>query len=140
MEQLNRFIKAHEKYLKIINPLHERIDSLSPTELAKLQYYYTFAERQAWNIAAWHKKKQKYFEGMAEVAQGQEYGKMRDEGKTGNDAAYLSRVSKGAQLMEASKYEGDYIQWRGVAESYIGARNAIKDYGKAVESEGGNQS
>src|SRR5690606_9625406 len=99
----------------------KRMDHLAPYEIGKLQYLYTKAERQAWNIAAWHKKKQKYYEGMAEVAQGQEYKQMRDSGKTGVDAQYLSRISKGAQMTTAGTYEGDYISWRGIAESYIGA-------------------
>ncbi len=135
---LNNFHKAHEKALDEIQKLDSRMDELTPYEIGKLQYLYTKAERQAWNIAAWHKKKQKYYEGMAEVAQGQEYKKMRDGGKTGTDAQYLSRISKGAQLTAAAEYEGDYITWRGIAETYAGARLALKDVLKAIEAQGGS--
>ncbi|WP_313894707.1 hypothetical protein [Psychrobacillus sp.] len=138
MDQLKKFEKAHENALKEIQALDSRMDSLAPYEIAKLQYSYTKAERQAWNIAAWHKKKQKYFEGTAEVAQGQEFKRMREDGKNGTDAQYLSRISKGGQLMQAAEFEGDYISWRGIAESYIGARNALKDILKAIESQGGS--
>lgn len=138
MEQLKLFEKSHENALKEIQALDNRMDELAPYEIAKLQYTYTKAERQAWNIAAWNKKKQKYYEGMAEVAQGQEFKIMREQGKTGVEAQYLSRISKGAQLTQAAEYEGDYISWRGIAESYIGARLALKDVIKAIESQGGN--
>ncbi len=137
---LKRYEKAHEQALKEIQALDNRMDSLAPYEIGKLQYLYTKAERQAWNIAAWHKKKQKYYEGMAEVAQGQEYKQMRDSGKTGVDAQYLSRISKGAQLTYAAEFEGDYITWRGIAETYEGARLALKDILKAVGQEGDGRS
>lgn len=137
---LKRFEKAHEQAIAEIQALDSRMDHLAPYEIGKLQYLYTKAERHAWNIAAWHKKKQKYYEGMAEVAQGQEYKQMRDSGKTGVDAQYLSRISKGAQLTAAAEYEGDYITWRGIAETYAGARNALKDIIKAIAQEGDGKS
>ncbi len=136
--ELKRYERAHEQAINDIQKLYSCMDELSPYEIGKLQYLYTKAERQAWNIAAWHKKKQKYYEGMAEVAQGQEYKKMRDGGKTGTDAQYLSRISKGAQLTAASEYEGDYITWRGIAQTYEGARLALKDILKSIEAQGGN--
>ncbi|MBS4200299.1 hypothetical protein KHA93_11720 [Bacillus sp. FJAT-49732] len=136
MDQLNRYEQSHENVIKEIQELDNRMDHLAPYEIGKLQYLYTKAERQAWNIAAFHKKQQKYYEGMAEIAQGQEYKKMRDEGKTGVDAQYLSRISKGAQLTKAAEYEGDYITWRGIAETYAGARNALKDIIKSISQEG----
>ncbi len=136
--ELNKYHRAHEKALVEIEKLDSRMDALAPYEIGKLQYMYTKAERQAWNIAAWHKKKQKYYEGMAEIAQGQEYKQMRDSGKTGTDAQYLSRISKGLQLATAAEYEGDYITWRGIAETYAGARLALKDVLKAIEAQGGS--
>lgn len=135
---LKQHMLSHEKALAEIQALDSRMDHLAPYEIGKLQYLYTKAERQAWSIAAWHKKKQKYYEGMAEVAQGQEYKQMRESGKTGVDAQYLSRISKGAQLSYAAEYEGDYITWRGIAETYAGARNALKDIIKAIEAQGGS--
>lgn len=136
--ELNKYHRAHEKALVEIEKLDSRMDALAPYEIGKLQYLYTKAERQAWNIAAWHKKKQKYYEGMAEIAQGQEYKQMRDSGKTGTDAQYLSRISKGLQLATAAEYEGDYITWRGIAQTYEGARLALKDILKSIEAQGGN--
>lgn len=138
--ELKRYERAHEQAINDIQKLDSRMDELTPYEIGKLQYLYTKAERQAWNIAAWHKKKQKYFEGMAEVAQGQEYKKMRDGGKTGTDAQYLSRISKGLQLKIAAGYEGDYITWRGIAQTYEGARNSLKDMVKAIAYEGDGKS
>lgn len=134
-KDIEKYLKAHENAIKEVQVLDKRIDSLSPYEITKLQYLYTKVERHAWAIAAWNKRQQKYYEGIAEVAQGQEFKKMRDEGKSGVDAQYLSRISKGAQLTHAAEFEGDYISWRGIAESYIGARNALKDMIKSVDAE-----
>ncbi len=137
LKELKQHEKSHENYIKQIKVLDDRMDHLAPYEIAKMQYLYTGAERQAWAIAAWHRKKQRYYEGMAEIAQGQEYKEMREQGKTGTDGQYLSRISKGEMLVKASSHEGDYISWRGVAQTYERACNSLKDILKSIEVQGG---
>lgn len=137
-QELTTYEKSHAKYIREIQLLDERMDHLAPYEIAKLEYLYTKAERQAWVIAAYHKKNQKYFEGMAEIRQGQEYQKARDTGKSGTDAQYLSRITKGEMLCAASGHEGDYVSWRGIAQTYERAANALKDVMKSVEAQGGH--
>ena len=137
-QELNGYEDSHAKYIRQIQVLDNRMDELSPYEIAKLEYLYSKAERQAWIIAAFHKRNQKYYEGMAEIKQGQEYQKARDAGKTGTDAQYLSRITKGNMLCAASTYEGDYVSWRGIAQTYERAANSLKDVMRAIQAQGGH--
>lgn len=138
MSKLDDYFKSHENYIKQIKVLDDRMDSLAPYELAKLEYLYTKAERIAWHIAGHYKKQYKYYEGLAEIHQGQEYKSVReDKNKSATDGQYLSRITKGNMLCEAADYEGDYISWCGVAKTYERAANAIKDIMKAIVKEGG---
>lgn len=130
-------LKAHDSIIKQIRELDKRLSSLSPFELSKLEYLYTKVERQAWTIAGHFKAQSKYYEGMAEVAQGTTYKSLRTDGKTSIDAQYESRIAKGNMLMEAGEHDGDFTSWKGFALSYEGARNSIKDMIKSIEAEGG---
>lgn len=136
--QLDELFKSHENYIKQIRVLDERMDELAPYEIAKLEYFYTRAERIAWRIAGEYKKEYKYYEGMAEIAQGQEYKRIREGKKnTSTDGQYMSRITKGQMLVEAAKHEGDFISWKGIASSYENAINALKDIIKAIDKQGG---
>lgn len=141
-EKLNQLFNTHKDYINQIKALDSRMDHLAPYEIAKLEYLYTKAERIAWNIAGEYKKLYKYYEGLAEIHQGQEYKNVRKglvdpDLKSGVDGQYLSRITKGNRLCDASDYEGDYISWSGVAKTYERAANALKDIMKAVEKQGG---
>jgi hypothetical protein len=136
-EKLNLLFDTHKDYISQIKALDSRMDSLAPYEIAKLEYLYTKAERIAWNIAGQYKKLYKYYEGLAEIHQGQEYKNVRQNGGSGTDGQYESRITKGNMLCEASDYEGDYISWSGIAKTYERAANALKDIMKAVEKQGG---
>lgn len=135
--EISGYLDAHNKYIRQIQKLDDRMDHLAPYEIAKMEYLYSKAERQAWVIAAYHKRNQKYYEGMAEIKQGLEYQAAKEEGKTGTDAQYLSRITKGEMLCEASKYEGDYISWRGIAQTYERAAHSLKDVIRAINEQGG---
>jgi hypothetical protein len=138
MSKLDEYFETHKKYIKQIKALDDRMDSLAPYELAKLEYLYTKAERIAWNIAGHFKKEYKYYEGLAEIYQGQEYKTVReDKTKSATDGQYLSRITKGNMLCEAAQYEGDYISWSGVAKTYERAANALKDVMRSIVKEGG---
>lgn len=137
-EKFQKAVKAHKEVINQIRELDKRLHSLSPFELANLEYLYTKAERHAWTIAGYYKSQTKYYEGMAEVAQGTTYKGIREDGKSGQDAQYESRIAKGNCLIEAGTHEGDFTSWKGFAISYEGARNSIKDMLKAIGVEGGN--
>lgn len=137
-QEIVGYEKAHAKYIREIQALDERMDHLAPYEIAKLEYLYTKAERQAWVIAAYHKRNQKYFESMAEIKQGQKYQEAREKGATGTDAQYVSRIKKGEMLRQAAEHEGFYVSWRGVAQTYERAAHALKDIMKSIEVQGGH--
>lgn len=137
-EKYQHALAAHTKVIAEIRELDKRLHSLSPFELARLEYMYTKAERHAWTIAGYFKSQTKFYEGMAEVSQGTTYKSIRESGKTAQDAQYESRIAKGNCLIEAGTHEGDFTSWKGFAISYEGARNSIKDMLKAVGVEGGN--
>ena len=137
-KELSDLFKVHKQYIADIKVLDDRMDHLAPYEISKLEYLYTKAERIAWKIAGWYKKKYKYYEGLAEIYQGQEYKKVREEdGKSAVDGQYLSRITKGNMLCEAADYEGDYISWKGVASTYERAANSLKDVMKYIDKQGG---
>jgi hypothetical protein len=137
-KELSDLFLVHKQYIADIKKLDDRMDELAPYEISKLEYLYTKAERIAWKIAGWYKKKYKYYEGLAEIYQGQEYKKVReDDGKSSVDGQYLSRITKGNMLCEAADYEGDYISWKGVASTYERAANSLKDVMKYIEKQGG---
>jgi hypothetical protein len=137
-KELTDLFKVHKQYIADIKVLDDRMDHLAPYEISKLEYLYTKAERIAWKIAGWYKKKYKYYEGLAEIYQGQEYKKVReDDGKSAVDGQYLSRITKGNMLCEAADYEGDYISWKGVASTYERAANSLKDVMKYIDKQGG---
>lgn len=142
-EELVYLFAAHEKSINDIKELDKRLDELAPFEIAKLEYLYSQAERQAWRIAGHFKKLYKYHEGMAEIAQGQEYKAVRtakdSQTKNSTDGQYLSRIAKGNQLVIAADYEGDFLSWKGIAGTYERAANSLKDMLKAITAEGGNQ-
>lgn len=137
-KELSDLFLVHKQYISDIKVLDDRMDHLAPYEISKLEYLYTKAERIAWKIAGWYKKKYKYYEGLAEIYQGQEYKKVReDDGKSAVDGQYLSRITKGNMLCEAADYEGDYISWKGVASTYERAANSLKDVMKYIDKQGG---
>lgn len=137
-QKLKDLFDSHKKYISQIKQLDSRMDELAPYEIAKLEYLYTKAERIAWQITGEYKREYKYYEGMAEVAQGQEYKNIRENKKsTSTDGQYMSRITKGQMLMEAANYEGDYMSWRGIAGTYERAANALKDLMKAISVQGG---
>lgn len=137
-QEIKSYEDAHAKYIKQIQELDDRMDELAPYEISKMEYLYSKAERQAWVIAAYHKRNQKYYEGMAEIRQGQAYQSARSAGKSGTDAQYASRVTKGEMLCAASVHEGDYVSWRGVAQTYERAANSLKDVMRAIGIQGGH--
>lgn len=137
---LDYYIAAHhnaiEKIQKVDDP-HIDIEVLPPVQIAKLEYLYADAERQAYRIASYYKGQQKYHEAMAEIEQSRAYERVIDSGGRSTDGQYLSRKYKGEELKKAGKNEGEFMKWRGVAVSYERAANSLKDMIKARSYEDG---
>ena len=130
-----------EEHNKIIDQINEiDLDRCDPVSIAKAEYLYAKARIVAYKIAGHYKAEQKYYEAQAEIQQGLGYKKIRrgemedyKDMKAAADAQYLSRITKGKQLAEAAKYEGLYTQWKGIADTYQDAVNALKDLIKAIK-------
>jgi hypothetical protein len=130
------YLDKHNQYIKLIDDVD--MDSIGSFQLAKCEYWYSKAQLYAALISGHYRKQQKYYEAMAEQAQANEYERVRlhgDKLKTGTDAQYLSRMAKGKELENAAKYEGDYIRWKGIADSYESSINSIKDMIKSLDKE-----
>jgi hemerythrin superfamily protein len=140
---LEQYEQEHNRILEEINAIN--LDSASPFEISKVAYLYTQARVIAFKIAGHYKAEYKHYEAQAEVQQGLGYKLIRRKEHeeyrdltTAADAQYLSRITKGKQLDLASKSEGLYTQWKGIADTYQDSRNALKDVLDAIKAEGGS--
>lgn len=132
-------IKTHNELLTFINKIEEDMDSLTPFQIAKLEHYYNRAEREAWKIAGYYKSQYQFYFGRAATERGQSYVYERETNKRNiNDSNYASRVKEGINLEKSGIYEGYFVTWRGVATSYSGMQNTLKDMIKAISAEGGS--
>ncbi|KIL79568.1 hypothetical protein [Bacillus badius] len=133
-----RAITTHNELLKSINAMEEHIDSLSPFQIAKLEHYYNRAEREAWKIAGFYKSQYQFYFGRASTERGQMYVYERETNKMAvNDSNYKSKIAEGVNLEKSGIYEGYYVTWKGIAQSYAGMQNTLKDMLKAIDAEGG---
>jgi hypothetical protein len=136
--------KSHNELLDQINSIMDKY-SHTPHELARAEYLYTRARAICYRIVGHYKAEFKLYEARAEQMQARGYEKIRkgeaegfaEKFKSSTDAQYMSRLTKGIQLENAAKPEGMYDQWRGIAESYRDAANAIKDMINTAENQGG---
>ncbi|WP_051405044.1 hypothetical protein [Bacillus cihuensis] len=131
-------IATHNDLLKSINAMEEHIDSLSPFQIAKLEHFYNRAEREAWKIAGYYKSQYQFYFGRASTERGQMYVYERETNKMAiNDSNYKSKIAEGINLEKSGVYEGYFVTWRGVALSYQGMQNTLKDMMKAIAKEDG---
>lgn len=138
---IEKSIYRHNQIINHINEYEENLDALTPFQIAKLEHFYNKAEREAWKIAGYYKSQYQFYNGRASTERGVSYINMRDgNGKAKrpiNDANYASRVQEGKNLEIAGIYEGYFVTWRGIAQSYAGMQNTLKDMIKAIDKEGG---
>lgn len=137
---IEKTIHRHNDIIRFINDFEDRMDTLTPFQLAKLEHYYNKAEREAWKIAGYYKSQYQFYNGRAATERGTSYIYMRTDDKQKrniNDANYASRVQEGKNLEIAGIYEGYFVTWRGIAQSYQGMQNTYKDMIKAIEKEVG---
>lgn len=139
---LTQIEAEHNAIIDQINEIN--LDACDPAMVAKAQYLYTKARIVAYRIAGHYKAEQKKYEGQAEIQQGLGYKKIRrgeheeyKDLKTAQDAQYLSRITKGRMLEKASGFEGLFVTWKGIADTYESSCNALKDYIRAIEKDGG---
>lgn len=137
-ESIERKIRLHNDILNKINQFEENLDQLTPFQIAKLEHLYNLAEREAWKIAGYYKSLYQFYNGRASTQRGQSYIYMRtdeNQKRNINDANYASRIEGCRNLEIAGIYEGYFVSWRGIAQSYQGMQNTCKDMIKALEKE-----
>lgn len=131
-------INKHNSIIISINEYEENLDALTPFQIAKLEHYYNKAEREAWKIAGYYKSQYQYYFGRASTERGKSYIYQRETEKRNiNDSNYASRTEEGQYLEISGVYEGYYVTWKGIAVSYQGMQNTLKDMIKAIGVEGG---
>lgn len=129
-------INKHNSIITSINEYEENLDTLTPFQIAKLEHYYNKAEREAWKIAGYYKSQYQYYFGRASTERGKSYIYQRETEKRNiNDSNYASRTEEGQNLEISGVYEGYYVTWKGIAASYQGMQNALKDMIKAISKE-----
>ena len=134
----SKAIKNHNDLLKSIEAMEEHMDNLSPFQIAKLEHYYNRAEREAWKIAGYYKSQYQFYFGRASTERGQMYVYERETNKMAvNDSNYRSKINEGINLEKSGIYEGYYVTWKGIAQSYAGMQLTLKDMIKAVIKENG---
>lgn len=137
---IEQTIHRHNEIIRFINEFEDNLDALTPFQLAKLEHYYNKAEREAWKIAGYYKSQYQFYNGRASTERGNSYIYLRTDDsqkRNINDANYASRVQEGKNLEIAGVYEGYFVSWRGIAQSYQGMQNTYKDMIKAIEKEVG---
>lgn len=131
-------IKRHNDIIVSINAYEENIDSLTPVQTAKLEHYYNKLEREAWKITGYYKSQYQFYFGRASTERGKSYVYERETNKRNiNDSNFASRTKEGENLEVSGIYEGYYVTWKGIAQSYAGMQNTLKDLIKAIGIEGG---
>jgi hypothetical protein len=131
-------INKHNLIITSINEYEANLDALTPFQIAKLEHYYNKAEREAWKIAGYYKSQYQYYFGRASTERGKSYIYQRETEKRNiNDSNYASRTEEGQNLEISGVYEGYFVTWKGIATSYQGMQNALKDMIKAIGAEGG---
>jgi len=141
-QQFQKAIKDHNSIINKINDYEENIVGQSPYQLSMLRFYYNKAEREAWKIAGYYKGQYQFYNGHALTKRGEYYIKARQSGngsKTAdiNDSNYKSRSEEGKYLEISGIYEGYYVTWKGIAESYKGMQATYTYMMNAIDSEGG---
>lgn len=135
---IEKAIQLHNDLIDSINAFESNLDSLSPYQLSKLELYYNKIQRETWKIAGYYKSQYQYYYGKASTERGKIYIYGRDQHNFSvNDANFRSKIDEGLNLEISGIYEGYYVTWKGIAQSYEGAQNTVKDLIKSVKVEGG---
>jgi hypothetical protein len=136
---IDQAIKRHNTIIEMVNGYEKDMDSLTPFQLAKLEHCYNKLEREAWKITGYYKSQYQFYFGRASTERGKFYIYERETNKCQvNDSNYKSKVQEGINQEISGIYEGYFVTWKGIAQSYANMQNALKDMIKAVGVEGGN--
>jgi hypothetical protein len=131
-------LQEHNRIVDMINQTGINDPSVDPfdigiTNIWRIEKWYGAARKEAYAISGLCRELQKYYEGLAEQGQANQYELVKtgkgDNPKLNNstDAQYSSRRIKGRLLEYAASYEGKFKRWHGWAETYEQEANSMKD-------------
>lgn len=143
--ELDTFVQKHNYYLSLIEKsgFHD-IDAdpvlLGPGMLARVEIWYSQARKEAYAISGKSRDLQKFYLAAAEQGKANQYelvrlGKYSKDMHTSTDAKEIARRVGGRLEEKAAYYEGEYLRWNGVGDSYEHIILGVKDLFKIAEYE-----
>jgi hypothetical protein len=143
--ELDYYIQQHSYYLTLIdqtgfNDPEQDLVLLGPATLGRIEIWYSMARKEAISIAGKCRELQKFYLANAEQAKSNQYERVRlgdydSKMSSATDAKEIARRVGGRLEEKAARYEGDYLRWQGIADSYEQMGNAVKDSFKLAEYE-----
>lgn len=141
--EVGTYITNHNHFLSKVEQFDDLIDGgaiLGQAELAKMEYWYSKAQFYAYEIAGYHYGQYSLYESRAKQRRADMYERVRKgeydpKLRSGTDAENIARRSEGEMLELAAPHKKQYLQWKGIAESYNQAINSVKDMFKGGKAE-----
>jgi len=138
--EIMHYIDQHAFYLNLIDKTGFNDPEMDPVllgaaTLARIEIYYSLARKEAYSVSAKCRDLQKFYLAASEQGKANHYEAVRLEGKSGTDAKELSRRIGGRLEEHAAHFEGEYMRWQGVGDSYEALCNGVKDLYRLAEYE-----
>lgn len=145
LPELDYYVEQHNYYLSLIeqtgfnDPEADPV-LLGPGLLAKIEIWYSFARKEAYNIAGKCRDMQKFYLACAEQGKSNQYERVRlrqyhKEMNSATDAKEVARRIAGRLEEKAARWEGEYMRWQGAGDAYEQTGNSCKDLFKLAEYE-----
>lgn len=145
MPEFDYYIDQHNYYLGLIDKTginEPDMDPvlLGPGALSKIERWYSFARKEAYNISGVSRRLQQFYLAAAEQGKSNQYERVRlglynGQMQSATDAKEIARRIGGRLEEKAAYWEGEYLRWKGVGDAYEQTGNAIKDMYKLAEFE-----
>lgn len=143
--EIQHYVENHNHYLMLIDQTgmnDPEMDPvlLGPMTLARIEIWYSMARKEAYSISGKCRDLQKYYLSAAEQAKANRYEEVRlkqysPEMHTSTDAKEMARRVGGRLEEKAAFWEGEYLRWHGVGDSYEQTVQGVKDIFKLAEYE-----
>jgi hypothetical protein len=140
LEELSFYADKHNHFLELIDRTgfnDETMDLvlLGPAILSRIEIWYAQARKEAYTISGKCRDMQRFYLSVADQGAAARYEEIRSAGGTSTDAKEQSRRIKGRLEEKSAYWEGEYLRWLGVGDSYEQLSNGVKDLYKLAEYE-----
>jgi hypothetical protein len=145
LPEIKYFVDQHNHYLQLIDNTgfnDPEMDAvlLGPGTLARIEIWYGMARKEAYNVAGKCRDLQKFYLAVSEQGKSNQYERVRlghynRKMNNATDAKEIARRVGGRLEEKAAYYEGEYMRWQGIGDSYEQLGNATKDLYKLAEYE-----